>query len=155
MNMQKRITIMKSFITSQFSYCPLIWVFHSRRLNNKINSILERALRITYQDNTSEFQGLLNKDQSVSIHHRSLQVLATEMLKFDRALSPEILKETFVSKTSSYNLRRNNPFEKRQVHCVYHGTESLSFSGQRKWDLVPVELKQSESFYSFKLKIKN
>ena len=48
MNTQKRRAIMKSFVTSQFSYCPLIWIFHSRRLNNKINSIHERALRITY-----------------------------------------------------------------------------------------------------------
>ena len=39
MNIQKRKTIMKSFVTPQFSYCPLIWMFHSRRLNNKINSI--------------------------------------------------------------------------------------------------------------------
>ena len=75
---------MKSFVTSQFSYCPLIWMFHSRRLNNKINSIHERALKITYQDNTSTFQELLNKDNSVSIHHRNLQFLATEMFKFTK-----------------------------------------------------------------------
>ena len=110
---QKRRTIMKSFVTSQFSYCPLIWMFHGRRLNNKINSIHERALRIAYQDNTSAFQELLNKDNSVSIHQRNLQVLATEMFKINRGLSPEILRETFVSKTSSYNLRRNDTFEKR------------------------------------------
>ena len=54
-------------------------MFHSRRLNNKINSIHERALRITYQDNTSTFQELLNKDNFVLMHHRNLQVLATEM----------------------------------------------------------------------------
>ena len=70
---------MKSFVTFQLSYCPLIWMFHSRRLNNKINSAHEKALRITYQDNTSTFQELLNKDNSVSIHHRNLQVLASEM----------------------------------------------------------------------------
>ena len=72
MNIKKRKTIMKSFITSQFSYCPLIWMFHSRHLNNKINSIHERALRITYQDSTSTFQELLNKNNSVSIPHRNL-----------------------------------------------------------------------------------
>ena len=71
MNIQRRRTIMKSFVNSQFSYFPLIWMFHSRRLNNKINSIHERALRITYQDNTSTFQELLNKDNSVLTHHRN------------------------------------------------------------------------------------
>ena len=66
-------------LTSQFGCCPLIWMFHSRPVNNKINSIHERALRITYQDHISTFQELLNKDNSISIHHRNLQVLATEM----------------------------------------------------------------------------
>ena len=130
-------------------------MFHSRDLNNKINSIHERALRITYQGNTSTFQELLNKDNYVSIHHRNLQVLATEMFKSYRGLSPKILRETFVSKTSSYNLRRNYTFEKRQAHSVYHGTESLLFLGPKIWDLVPVDLKQSENLDSFKFKIKN
>ena len=39
--------LMRAFITSQFQYCPLIWMFHSRQLNQKINKIQERALRIT------------------------------------------------------------------------------------------------------------
>ena len=98
MNIQKRRIVMKSFVTCQFEYCPLIWMFHSRRLNNKINSIHERALRITYQDHISTFQELLNKDNSVSIHHRNLQALATEMFKIHRGLSPDILREIFVPK---------------------------------------------------------
>ena len=84
-----------------------------------------------------------------------MQVLATEMFKIHRGLSQEILRKIFASKTSSHNLRRNDTFEKRQVHSVYHGTESLLFLGLKIWDLVPVELKQSESLYHFTLKIKN
>ena len=38
---------MKSFITSQFGYWPLIWMFHSRILNTKINSIHESELKGT------------------------------------------------------------------------------------------------------------
>ena len=70
--------IMKSFMTSQFGYCPLTWMFHSRALNNKINSIHDRALRII-SDSKSTFEELLNKDNSVPIHHTSLQVLAIEI----------------------------------------------------------------------------
>ena len=55
MNMQKKGVIMKSFVTSQFECRPLIWMFPGRRLNNKINSIHERALRISYQDHISTF----------------------------------------------------------------------------------------------------
>ena len=123
MNMQKKRITIKSFVTSQFRYCPLIWMFDSRRLNYKINSIHERALRITYQDRISTFQEVLNKDNPVSIHHRRLQAPATEMFKIHRGFSPDILREIFVPKISLYILRRNNTFERRQVHSVYHGTE--------------------------------
>ena len=55
MNVDKKRMIMKAFIESQFGYCPLVWMFHSRRLNNKINRIHERTLRITYNDKSSSF----------------------------------------------------------------------------------------------------
>ena len=91
MIIQKRRIIMKSFVASQFGYCLLFWMFHSRRLNNKVNSIHERAPRITYQDRISTSQELLHKDNSVSMHHRNLQFLATEMFKIHRGLSLDIL----------------------------------------------------------------
>ena len=44
--LKKKRILMKSFIESQFSYCPLIWMFClSRKLNRKINHIHERGLR--------------------------------------------------------------------------------------------------------------
>ena len=74
--------IMKAFIESQFGYCLLVWMFHSRSLNNKINRIHERAVRITYNDKSSSFQKLLEKNNSVTIHHRNTKTLATETYKF-------------------------------------------------------------------------
>ena len=38
--------LMKTFVQSQFNYCPLVWMFCSRTLNNKINKLHERALRL-------------------------------------------------------------------------------------------------------------
>ena len=67
-------------------------MFHSRALNNKINSIQERALRIAYNDNQSTFEELLSKDNSVSIHHRNLQVLVMEMFQIKNQCGSRIFK---------------------------------------------------------------
>ena len=45
--------LMRRFIMSQFSYCLLIWMCHSRRINNQINKLDERALRVVYKDKSS------------------------------------------------------------------------------------------------------
>ena len=49
MEPEKLKLLMKTFVMSQFSYCSLIWMLHDRNLNNKINRIHERALRIAYK----------------------------------------------------------------------------------------------------------
>ena len=69
---QKRI-LMKIFFESQFGYCPLIWMFHSRKVNSKINHLQERSLTIVYNDYTISFEDLLKKDNSFKIHHKSNQ----------------------------------------------------------------------------------
>ena len=66
MDQRKLRTLMRAFITSQFQYCPLIWMFHGRQLNQKINKIQERALRITYKDDESTYGELLEKDCAVT-----------------------------------------------------------------------------------------
>ena len=50
MDFEKRRSLMKAFVISQFNYCPLIWMFHNRALNNRINKIHERASRLVYQN---------------------------------------------------------------------------------------------------------
>ena len=44
MSLEKRKMLLRTFMESQFNYCPLIWMFHSRTLNNKINRLREKAL---------------------------------------------------------------------------------------------------------------
>ena len=79
MNLAKRRSIMKTFICSQFGYCPLVWMFHSREINNRINSLLERALRVVHRDYKVKFSKLLSKDKSVTVHQINLQLLAREI----------------------------------------------------------------------------
>ena len=77
---------MKTFIESQFNYCPLTWMFHSRQLNSKINKLHGRALRIVHKNPNLTFQQLLNLDKTHCIHHRNLQKLAVEMFKVSKNL---------------------------------------------------------------------
>ena len=51
----------------------------------------------------------------------------------------------------SYKLRNHNTFVRRQVNSVFNGTETLSCPGPKTWDLVPNEIKQSDSLKSFKM----
>ena len=46
MTEEKLRILMKTFVESQFNYCPLVWMFHSRHINERINNIHERALRV-------------------------------------------------------------------------------------------------------------
>ena len=46
MRIPKRKLLMDSFFISQFNYCPLVWICHSRLMNNKVNQVHERCLRI-------------------------------------------------------------------------------------------------------------
>ena len=154
MSSEKLRLIMKAFIESQFGYCPLVWMNHSRALNNKINRLHKRALRLVYKDNTLSFDELLLKDNSVSIHHRNLQKLATEMYKIINNHSPTIMKSIFQLSNNPYELRNKNPFQTTNVHSVYNGTETISFRGPKIWALVPDEIKKSKCLSEFKDKIK-
>ena len=92
MDISKKCRIMNVFILSQFSYCPLIWMFHSRKLNHRINKIHERALRIVYNDHQCTFEELLERDNSFMIHKRNLQKLAIEMFKVNNGLLVQLVK---------------------------------------------------------------
>ena len=155
MGLSKRKLLMNAFFTSQFSYCPLIWMCHSRKNNRKINMLHERCLRIIYNDQQSSFTELLNKDNSVSIHIRNIQRLAIEMFRFYNGLSPPLMSNMFKLKAeNSYNLRQVSEFSRPMVKSVYHGTESISYLGPKIWDILPEKLKNIDNLEHFKKEIK-
>ena len=71
--------VMNSFCDSRCNYCPLLWMFHSRKNHTKISNVQERCLRLIYSGKRSSYEELLENNRLVSIHHRNIQLLATEM----------------------------------------------------------------------------
>ena len=103
MNLAQCRLIMNAFIFLQFGYCSKVWMFHSRKLNNRINNIHERALRIVFRDYESTFQQLLKENKSASLHQRNLQILATEIFQAKNGLNPVIVEDIFKFKNLSYD----------------------------------------------------
>ena len=153
---EKRKILLNSFITAQFNYCPLIWMWHSRTFNKKINGIQERALRIVYNDYKSNFKEFLERNHSFTIHKRNIQYLATEAYKVKNDLSPVIINDVFqFGKNSAYELRSDNHLQRTNTQTVHFGSEYIKTLGAKIWDLIPAEIKASKSLMIFKEKIKN
>ena len=111
---------MNSFFRLQFNYCSLIWMYLSRTNNRTINRLLERCLRIIYNDKQSSFIKLLEKYNSVSIHQGNLQILAIEMFKVSNGLSPALINDIFKLRgEQTYNLRKLSQFYRPKVNSVY------------------------------------
>ena len=166
----KRKILMKTFFESLFNYCPLIWMFCGRSLNNKINVLHERALRIAYNDYTSSFETLLENDFSVTIHQKNLRCLATEMFKIKNKLAPPFICDLIQESTSRYNTRSHtivtecengqtnedkNIMSVPKVNKVKTGIETFSFIGPKIWNSLSEELKNTKSLVSFKSKLKD
>ena len=74
-------------------------MFHSRTLNNKINKLHERALRIVYQNDELSFEELLLLANDVTLHQKNLQRLAIEMFKVKNKIAPTPFQNLFEERT--------------------------------------------------------
>ena len=127
---------------SQFGCCPLVWMSHSRTLNKRINGLRKRALSLVYDDFSSSFSELLEKDESVTIYHRNLQSLAYEISKVKNNMALEILTGIFPQTESNYSLRNSTALQGRSIKTVMYGSETISSLGPKIWDILPTELKK-------------
>ena len=130
-------------------------MFHSRTMNNKINSINELDPRLVYSDHSSNFDELLKKDESFSIHDSNVQTLATEIYKFFHGLSPSLMKNiSQVNTNNPYSLRSRHELYCRNPKTVKYGAETISYLGSKIWFLFPEIIKSSKTLDISKNKIR-
>ena len=112
-------------------------MFHSAQLNNKINKLHERALRLVYKSKNLSFHQRLHLDNSFCIHHRNLQKLTIEMYKAKHKIFPTLFQGIYPTHENSYKLRNNRCWQTINVRTEGFGTETLLFRGQKTWQLLP------------------
>ena len=110
-----------------------MWVFHSRKLNVRINRLHEKTVRAVYEKFDSSFEKLLRRDSSTTLHQQNLEKLMTEIFKVKTGIAPELLKCVFESAVMPCNMR-NQAKCSRIIPCTErYGIQSASFIGPKLW----------------------
>ena len=148
----QKLLLLNSVVKSQFSYCSLIWMFTSRYLSNALNSILERALRLIYNDYELPFDKLLEDNKQKSIYQKNIESLAIETYEFPAGLAPPIMSDLFVTNENNYNLRNFQELEPLLTRTVNFGTENISYREPQISNLIPERLRALERLRPFLLK---
>ena len=91
---------------------------HNKSVNKKINNLHERALRLIYCDHSSNFQELLQRNNSVTIHQKNIQALAIMMYKVANKIAPTIVSELFSFSNVNYSLRSGSQFHQPSANTV-------------------------------------
>ena len=112
---------MNAFFLSQFGYCLLVCKFHNRSLNNRINRLQERALRLVCKGTNSSIVELLGK-KTFTIHQKNIKIRAIEIHKAKHKIAPEMMRELFQETKHPYNLRNNHTFRICNAQTVQYGT---------------------------------
>ena len=149
LNEQMRKILMKSFIISQFNYCPIVWMYCQRKSNNLINRIHERALRIPYNDYISDFDTLLSNDDSVTVHQRNIQYLTLEIHKTINNLNPEFMKDIFCLKQQHYSARSQTRVHPKPKTVIY-GVEPFGYKANQIWKSLPKDMQETKEMATFK-----
>ena len=127
----------------------------SRKSNNMVNKVQERALRLTYKDNENNFQTLLNENKETSVHQRNLQFLMTEIYKIKNNYAPPIMHHLFQFRENTFNLSDFREIPTRNKKAATYGLETASYRAPFLWTKLPSEYENSTSLREFKTKIKN
>ena len=152
---EKKRLVFNATIKSHFNCFPLIWMFSSRRSNNLINRVHERSLRTVYNDTSRTFQEPLQRHRSVSIHHKNIQTLTTEVFKVVNNICPSMMKTFLYFRGNSYNIRNFQEIRQQKVRTVWYGLKTAFYRAPQLWSLVPSHLKLLPNVDLFKSKVKD
>ena len=154
LSFNKRKTLFKAFVESQFKSCPIVWMFHSWHPTNKINRLHERALRIVYDDDVSTFDQLLAMEKSFCIHHQNIQRLLTEIYKALHDISRNSLKKQLVKREGTISFQSKPELVIPSVNSVLKGKSFLRLFGSVILNSLPIEIREDHSISPFLTKIK-
>ena len=128
---------------------------YSQKVVKQIKRLQERFLCVICNVSHPSYDELLNLTNSVSIHHKNVQIPVTKISRVYTESATNYLNEVFpLKKISSYNLRNQQGFTIKSMKIVHYDLNSFVFKGPKIWGLLPNNSKILESIEDFKSNIK-
>ena len=150
---QKEI-LLSSFIISQFSYCPLIWMFCSKKSTKKINAVHETSLRIILNDYESPYPILLEEAHHITFTQRCINSLMIKLYKYLNGHSPDIMNDIFKLRKNMYNVRNFHIFQTENPRSLKYGLDAIPYYANQLWQQVPIDIREAASLAIFKNRIR-
>ena len=145
LNLRARKLIFNSFVISNFSYCPLVWHFCGKVNNAKIEKIQERALKIVLHDFTSDYDALLKKFGTVTIHRYRMNQILIEVFKSFKNMNPTYVRNLVNLKSSRYDMRSPIILQQPVKEGTTFGLRSYSYLASKLWNDLPLHMKKIDN----------
>ena len=136
----------------QSTCCHTVWHFCRASDSRKMERVQERALRTVYCDTRSSYDELLGKGKLTTLGCRRLQDIAIIMYKVKYNICPSYIKHIFKVDKPRCRLRNSGDFF--YSNTTTYGRNSLRYVGPVIWSKLSKDVKNAESIYSFKKKIR-
>ncbi len=151
---ESRLAIYRSYILSNFNYCPLVWHFCGIQNSRNMEKIQERTLRFVYEDYESTYDILLKKGNNDMLYIGRLRNIFTEINKALHGFTPIYIRDLFHEKDKIYNLRSTVSLKQPKCNTVAYGLNSFRYNGATIWNDLPNKIKNSITLAEFKNQIK-
>ena len=136
-----RLRIYQAFIKSNFTYCPVSWIFCGKRNSDKLEKLQERALRVVYNEYSMPYRDLLLHARILPLSMLRLKFLGTEVFKSVKGLNPEFLNEMFQKRNLKYDFRDSNKLHQNDFDTKKFGFKSYKYYGAKLWNALPPHIK--------------
>ncbi len=154
MGAKAKLTIFRSFIASNFSYCCHIWYFCSLSLKTRLEKLQLRGLRYVFNDYDSSYDSLLVKAEMDTIELLLQKTMLVEIYKCLNGIGATYLANLFGYGRASTRSKGKN-LQVPRVDSTLYGLHSIRYHGTQLWAALPLSCKTADSLASFKSGLKS
>ena len=150
LTLQNRMSIYNTFLTSNFSYCNIVWHFCSNRSMYKLEKVHKQALRVVLNDYTSSYRVLLDTVSKPTLYVSRLKSIAIEAYKCYVNENPEYINVMLDPLNKPYDLRGGSRAEQPKVNTTSCGLNTFTYQAAKLWNILPSHIKEADSIFEFK-----